>query len=81
MKLAKENSSYFKLSFIETFSKLTENKLQKLGKQFCKEGTNIEIVFSTFKLTSFFHMVKILKVTGTSAKPRSANQLVMRTVF
>ena len=40
--------------FIGKFSKFTENKLQKLTKQFCKEGTNIKIAFSTFKLESLF---------------------------
>ena len=49
-----ENIRYFKLPFIGKFSKFTENKLQKLTKQFCKEGTNIKIVFSTFKLASLF---------------------------
>ena len=51
---AKENIRYFKLLFIGKFSKFTENKLQKLTKEFCKEGTNIRIVFSTFKLASLF---------------------------
>ena len=52
----KENIRYFKLPFIGKFSKFidVENKLQKLTKQFCKEGTNIKIVFSTFKLWSLF---------------------------
>ena len=50
----KENIRYFKLPFIEKLSKFTENKLQKQTKQFCKDFTNIEIVFSTFKLESFF---------------------------
>ena len=50
----KESIRYFKLPFIEKFSKFIENNLQKLTKQFCKEGTNIKIVFSTFKLASFF---------------------------
>ena len=49
-----ENIRYFKLPFIGTFSKFTENKLQKLTKQFCKEDTNIKIVSSTFKLVSPF---------------------------
>ena len=49
-----ENIRYFKLPFIGRFSKFTENELQKLAKQFCKEGTNIKIVFSTFKLASLF---------------------------
>ena len=42
------------MPFIGKFSIFTENKLQKLAKQFCKEGTNIKIVFSTFKLVSLF---------------------------
>ena len=50
----KENIRYFKLPFLGKFSKFTENKLQKLTKQFCEEGTNIKIVFSTFKLASLF---------------------------
>ena len=49
-----DNIRYFKLPFIGKFSKVTENKLQKLTKQFCKEGSNIKIVFSTFKLASLF---------------------------
>ena len=57
----KKNIQYFKLPFMGKVSKFTDNKLQKLTKQFCKEGTNIKIVFSTFKLASFFstksHMV------------------------
>ena len=50
----KENIWYFKLPFIGEFSKFTENKLRKLTKKLCKEGTNIKIVFSTFKLASLF---------------------------
>ena len=40
--------------FIGKFSKFTENKLQKLTKQFCKEGIIIKIIFSTFKFSSLF---------------------------
>ena len=36
------------------FSKFIENKFKKLTTQFCKEGGNIKIVFSTFKLASVF---------------------------
>ena len=52
----KENIRYFKLPFIGKFCKFidVENKLQKLTKQFCKEGSNIKIAFSTFKLRSLF---------------------------
>ena len=51
---AKKNIRYFKLPLIGKFSKFTENKLQKLTKQFFKEGINVKIVFSTFKLASPF---------------------------
>ena len=50
----KENIWYFKLPFKVKFSKFTENKLQNLSKQFCKEVTIIKIIFSTFKLASLF---------------------------
>ena len=50
----KENIRYFKLPFMGKFSKFNENKLQKLTRKFCKESTNIKIVFSTFKLASLF---------------------------
>ena len=50
----RENVSYFKLPFRGKFSKFTENKLQILTKQFRKECSNIKIVFSIFKLVSFF---------------------------
>ena len=53
-KKTKEIFCYFKLPFIGKCSKFTENKLQNLTKQFCREGTNIKIVFSTFKLASLF---------------------------
>ena len=49
-----ENIRYSKLPFIGIFSKFTENKIRKFTKQFCKEGSNIKIVFSTFSTVSFF---------------------------
>ena len=39
------------LSYLSIF---IENKLQKLTKQLCKNGTNIKIVSNTFKLASLF---------------------------
>ena len=42
---AKESIRYFKLPFIGKCCKLIENELQKLTRQYCKEGTNIKNVF------------------------------------
>ena len=50
----KENIQYFKLPFTGKVCKFTEHKLQNLAMEFCKEGTNITIVFSTFKFSSLF---------------------------
>ena len=50
----KENIRCFKLPFIGKFYKFTDSKWQKLTKNFCKEGTNSKMVFSTFKLSSLF---------------------------
>ena len=36
------------------FIYITDYNLQKLTSQFCKENTNIKIVFSMFKLASLF---------------------------
>ena len=38
------------MPFIGKFPKFRESKFQQLSKQFCKEGANIKIDFSTFKL-------------------------------
>ena len=54
----KENIQQFKLRFIGKLSKFTENNLQKLTKQFCKDSTNIKVVFRTFKLASLFQQKK-----------------------
>ena len=48
----KENIQYFKLSFIKKFSKFTKIKLERLTNPFCKEGTNINFIFGTFKVAS-----------------------------
>ena len=45
---------YHTIALTPPFSKFTKNKLHKLTKQFCKESTNIKIVFSTYKLASLF---------------------------
>ena len=50
----KENIRHFKLSFIRKFSKFPEQKLQKLTKEFCQEGTNMKTLIGTFKLAYLF---------------------------
>ena len=49
-----KNIRNFKLPFIGKLSEFSENESQKLTKKFCKEGTNVKIVFSSFKLASPF---------------------------
>ena len=48
-----ENISYLKLPFIGTYSKFVQNKIKLLSKQFCKK-TNIKLVFTSKKVSSFF---------------------------
>ena len=45
--------SYFKLPYIGRFSKFTQQKINRLCKNFCKKS-NIQIVFSQCKLSNFF---------------------------
>ena len=53
---SKENIPYFKLPFTGKFCKFTENKLQNLTMQFCKEGTNIKIVSAHLNWHLFFQL-------------------------
>ena len=59
----KKNFQYFKLSFIGAFSKFTENELQKLTRQICKDGTILKFLTAHlnwclfFQLRIGFHMV------------------------
>ena len=45
---------YFKLSYISNLSHHIKNKLSKLCKEFCQENFNIELVFNSFKIRSYF---------------------------
>ena len=44
------NIEYFKLPFIGDFSTTTKKKVANLYKQFCKEGSEFRLVFSTTKV-------------------------------
>ena len=48
------NVHYFKLQHIGNLSHHIKNKLLKLCKEFCKENFNINLVFNSFKIKSFF---------------------------
>ena len=45
--------SYLKLPYVGKFSKFTQQKINKLCKEFCK-NTNIQLVFSPCKISNFF---------------------------
>jgi len=49
-----DNISYLKLPFIGTHSKFVQNKIKFLCKQFCKKSTNIKLVFTSKKISSYF---------------------------
>ena len=43
-----------KLPYISNFSNYIKNKLSKLCKEFCKENSNIKLVFNSFKNENYF---------------------------
>ena len=45
---------YFKLPYIGNLSHHVKNKLLKLCKEFCKENFNIQLVFNSFKIKTYF---------------------------
>ena len=50
----KSDVHYFKLLYIGNLSHHIKNTLSKLCKEFCKENFNIKLVFSSFKIKSYF---------------------------
>ena len=44
---------YLKLPYISNLSYHIKNILSKLGKEFCKENFDIEVVFTSFKLKNY----------------------------
>ena len=47
---------YFKLPYIGNLSQYIKNKLSKVWKEFCKENVNINLVFTSFKIKTIFHI-------------------------
>ena len=44
---------YFRLTYIGMYSKVTQNKIEKLSKRFCKNG-KIKLIFTNDKLSQTF---------------------------
>ena len=49
-----KNVHYFKLPYIGTFSKITEQKINYIIKKYCKTSTVIKLAFTSTKISSFF---------------------------
>ena len=45
---------YFKLPYISNLSHHIKSKLSKLCKEFCKENFNVKLVFTSFKIKTYF---------------------------
>ena len=45
---------YIKLPYIGEFSKTAKIKIKKLLLKFCKENTNVRLIFTTYKISSYF---------------------------
>ena len=50
----KQNIWYFESPFIGKLSKVTQDKLEKLTKNFCNKSPNFKVLVNTFKLVSLF---------------------------
>ena len=50
----KSDVHYFKLPYIGNLSHHIKIKLSKLCKEFCKENSNIKLVFNSFKIKNYF---------------------------
>ena len=47
---------FYKLPYIGNFSIQTKKKLNNIALKYCKPNTNIDLVFSSFKISSLFSM-------------------------
>ena len=65
-----ENIQYFKLPYIGSFSKTTEQKLKNIAEKYCKPGTLIKIAFTSQKISSYF-----------SPKDKMLSDLVSHVVY
>ena len=53
-KSERKDHRYYKLPFIGKFSSLTQKRLNKVIHNYCKVGTSIKLIFTSYKIRSFF---------------------------
>ena len=54
--LESSKKRFYKLPYIGNFSIQTKKKLNNIVLKYCKPNTNIELVFSSYKISSLFSM-------------------------
>ena len=54
--LESTKKGFYKLPYISNFSIQTKKKLHNIILKYCNPNTNIELVFSSFKISSLFSM-------------------------
>ena len=54
--LGSTKKCFYKLPYIGNFSIQTKKKLNNIVLKYCNPNTNIELVFSSFKISSLFSM-------------------------
>ena len=51
-----DDSRYYKLPYTGKYSHYLNNQIKKIIKRYCKENTNVKIIFTPFKIGSAFNM-------------------------
>ena len=54
--LESSKKRFYKLPYIGNFSIQTKKKLNNIALKYCKPNTNIDLVLSSFKISSLFSM-------------------------
>lgn len=51
-----DNTRFFKLPYIGSFSRYAEKRIQFLVENYCKENTSIKLAFNSFKISQYFQI-------------------------
>ena len=51
-----DESRFFKLSYIGSFSRYAEKRIKLLIDKYCKKGTSIKLAFTSFKISQYFQI-------------------------